>query len=176
VVRIASGGLVFSGILNQADFTGGFRADTADGTIQANAGTAYLQPARAAGAAAAGSSTAAGGGAAAVPSLTGRLERVVAAGKVDIQQPGLRATGERLVYTADDQVFLLTGDSKNPPRATDAQGSTTAPGGALRLHSSCDDSGGVSVEALSGVSGEPSQRVHTETQVNDDEKKEKVKR
>ena len=41
VVRIASGGLVYSGLLNQADFTGGFRADTAEGTIRANAGTAY---------------------------------------------------------------------------------------------------------------------------------------
>ena len=178
VVRIASGGLVFSGILNQADFTGGFRADTADGTIRANAGTAYLQPAGAAGAVPAGSSaaggTAASGGAAAVPSLTGRLERVVAAGHVDILQPGLRATGERLVYTANDQVFLLTGDSKNPPRAADAKGTTT--GAALRFHSSCDDSGGVSVEALSAVPGEPAQRVQTETRVSDDEKKEKGKR
>ncbi|MGA1980842.1 MAG: hypothetical protein ABSG84_00105 [Acidobacteriaceae bacterium] len=176
VVRIASGGLVFSGILNQADFTGGFRADTADGTIQANAGTAYLQPAGAAGAVAPGSSAAAAGGAAAVPSLTGRLERVVAAGHVDIRQPGLRATGERLLYTANDEVFLLTGDSKNAPRATDAKGSTTAPGGALRLHSSCDDSGGVTVEALSAVPGEPAQRVQTETRVSDDQKKEKEKR
>lgn len=167
VMRIASGGLVFSGILNQADFTGGFRADTAEGTIRANAGTAYLQhPGGVNGAPAAN--------AAAVPSLTGRLERVVTTGHVDIQQPGFRATGERLVYTANDQVFLLTGDSKNPPRATDAKGTTT--GAALRMHSSCDDNGGVSVEALSAVPGEPAQRVETDTRVSNDEKKEKGKR
>jgi lipopolysaccharide export system protein LptA len=172
VVRIASGGLVFSGILNQAEFTGGFRADTADGTIRANAGTAYLQPAGAAGAVPAGSGTAggaaAGSSAAGVPSLSGRVERVVAAGHVDIQQPGLRATGERLVYTANDQVFLLTGD----PQATDAKGNTTT-GAALRFYSSC---GSVSVEALSSVPGEPAQRVQTKTRVSDDEKKEKGKR
>jgi lipopolysaccharide export system protein LptA len=162
VVRIASGGLIFSGILNQADFTGGFRADTADGTIRANAGTAYLQHAG-------GANVAAGGGAS-VPSLTGRLDRVVAAGHVDIQQPGLRATGERLLYTASDQVFLLTGD----PQATDANGTTT--GAALRLHRSCEDGGGVSVEALSAIPGEPAQRVQTDTRVSNDEKKGKGKR
>jgi lipopolysaccharide export system protein LptA len=173
VIRIASGGLVFSGILNQADFTGGFRADTADGTIRANAGTAYLRPARPESPVPAGSSAAggvaAGGGAAAVPSLTGRLERVVATGHVDIQQPGVRATGERLVYTANDQVFLLTGDSKNPPQATDANGTTTA--AALRFHNSCDAGGGVSVEALGEVPGEPAQRVHTESRIPDEKNK-----
>jgi lipopolysaccharide export system protein LptA len=163
VVRIASGGLIFSGILNQADFTGGFRADSADGTIRANSGTVYLQqlgePA---------------GGATAVPSLTGRLQRVVAAGNVDVQQPALRATGERLVYTASDRVFLLTGDSKTPPQVTGATGTTTA--AALRFHSSCDDSGGVSVEALSTLPGEPERRVQTKTRVGNDDKKEKAKR
>jgi len=168
VVRIASGGLTFSGVLNQADFTGGFRADTADGTIQADAGTAYLQHSGDA------SATTGSGGGAAVPSLAGRLERVVTTGHVDIQQPGLHATGERLVYTAGDQVFLLTGDSKTPPQATDANGTTA--GAALRFRSSCDDGGGVSVEALSVVPGEPAQRVQTETRVSNDEKEERGKR
>jgi lipopolysaccharide export system protein LptA len=162
VMRIDSGGLVFSGILNQADFTGGFRADTGDGTIRASAGTAYMRQAGAANAPATS-------GAAAMPSIDGRLERVVATGKVDIQQPGMQATGERLVYTNDDQVFLLTGDSKNPPRATDAKGTTT--GAALRLRNTCDAGGGVSVEALGEVPGEPAQRVHTESLVSDERNK-----
>jgi lipopolysaccharide export system protein LptA len=188
VVRIASGGLIFSGILNQADFTGGFRAETADGTIRANAGTAYLRqagvPRSATHPVPAGKDRSPGtpadaeavmnGAPSAVPSLTGRLERVVTTGHVDIQQPGLHATGERLVYTASDQVFLLTGDSKTPPLATDAKGTTS--GAALRFHSSCDDSGGVSVEALSAVPGEAARRVETDTRVSDDEKNEKGKR
>jgi lipopolysaccharide export system protein LptA len=94
---------------------------------------------------------------------------VVATGHVDIQQPGVRATGERLVYTANDQVFLLTGDSKNPPQATDANGTTTA--AALRFHNTCDASGGVSVEALGEVPGEPAQRVHTESRILDEKNK-----
>jgi lipopolysaccharide export system protein LptA len=158
VVRIASGGLVYSGLLNQADFTGGFRADTTEGTIRANAGTAYLQHA------AAVSTTV---GASAVPSLAGRLERVVATGNVDIQQPGFRATGERLVCTVDDRVCLLTGTKEVAPKAVDAKGTTTA--AALRIHNTCG--GGVSVEALGEVPGEPAQRVHTESRVPDERNK-----
>jgi lipopolysaccharide export system protein LptA len=189
-VRIASGGLRFSGILNQADFTGGFRADSADGTIRANTGTAYLKrdgatqtptyPTPASKDSPPWTPVAGeavmNGAAPAVPSL-GRLEldRVVAAGRVDIQQPAFRATGERLVYTAGDQVFLLTGDSKTPPRATDAKGTTTT-AAALRFHNPCDDNGDVTVEALSAVPGEPAQRVQTDTRVGNAERKEKEKR
>ena len=120
-MRIASGGLVFSGILRQADFTG--RISRGDGgwndpgerrerrICSSHAGRRDCHEA---GAAAAGGAP--------VPSLTGSLERVVATGHVDIDQPGLQATGERLVYTASDQVFLLTGDARTPPQATDAQG------------------------------------------------------
>ena len=96
----------------------------------------------------------------------GSLERMVAAGHVAIDRPGLQATGERLVYTARDQVFLLTGD----PKAVDAQGTTT--GAALRMHNTCDASGGVSVEALGEIPGEPAQGVHTESRVQDERKKE----
>ena len=51
------------------------------------------------------------------------------------------------------------------------KGTTT--GAALRLHNSCDDSGGVSVEALRAVPGEPAQRVRTDSRVSDDEKKDR---
>jgi lipopolysaccharide export system protein LptA len=165
VVHIASGGLIYSGILRQADFTGGFRADTSDATIQANQGIVYLQQAA--------STDSATGKSAAPPSLAGGLERVVATGHVGIEQPGLRATGERLLYTASDQVYLLMGDSNDPPKAVDAQGTTT--GAALRFHHSCDGSGSDSVEALGAIPGVPARRVHTEFQVSNDGKKEKGK-
>jgi len=155
VVRIASGGLIYSDILRQADFTGGFRADTVDGTIRAGAGTVYMQKA---GADAASGSDAAG------PSLGGSLERVVAAGHVELDKPGMHATGERLTYTASDRMVLLTGDAKNPPKAIGAQGTTT--GAALRFNS-CDGS----VEAVGG----PGQRVLTDAQVSGEGKKEKGK-
>jgi len=76
---------------------------------------------------------------------------VVAFGQVAIARPGLAATGERLVYTAGDQVFLLTGTKDAPPKAVDAQGTTS--GAALRLRNTCDAGGGVSVEALGKFRG-----------------------
>jgi lipopolysaccharide export system protein LptA len=97
------------------------------------------------------------------------LERVVAFGQVAIARPGLAATGERLVYTAGDQVFLLTGTKDAPPKAVDAQGTTS--GAALRLRNTCDAGGGVSVEALGEVPGEPAQRVHTESRILDEKNK-----
>jgi lipopolysaccharide export system protein LptA len=171
-MRIASGGLVYSGILRQADFTGGFRAETADGTIRANQGTVYLKPQDAAGQTAvqtAGKALPAATPAeplAAAPSLTGSVERVVATGDVEIDQPGMHATGARLVYTASDQVSVLTGTASVPPKAVGQQGTTT--GAALRFHS-----GDNSVEALGSVAGEPSQRVRTESKISGEGKKEK---
>jgi lipopolysaccharide export system protein LptA len=168
VVRIASGGLIYSGILMQAEFTGGFRADTVDATIRASQATAYLQksaPASGSAAKASGPGASQTGGSAigAVPSLGGTLDRVVASGHVEVQQPGgLHASGEHLVYTEADEVAVLTGDGKTLPKAVDAQGNTTT-GAALRF-SSCG--GGGRVEAL----GAPGQRVRTDAQISSDGK------
>jgi len=84
----------------------------------------------------------------------------VAAGKVDVEQPGLHATGERLEYTASEGLYLLTGTSSAQPRVTDAQGSTT--GAVFEFHA-----GDCSVEALSALPGEKptGQRVRTDTTV-----------
>jgi lipopolysaccharide export system protein LptA len=155
VVRIASGGLIYSDSLRQADFTGGFRADTVDGTIRAGSGTVFMQKTANAGSDADS----------AVPSLGGNLDRVVAAGHVELDKPGMHATGERLVYTASDRIVLLTGDAKAPPKAVGAQGSTT--GAALRFNS-CDGS----VEALGGAG----ERVLTDARIGNEEKKDKGKR
>jgi lipopolysaccharide export system protein LptA len=180
VVRIASGGLVYSDLLRQADFTGGFRAETVDGTIRASQATVYLQPGGAEQEGSAGSAksvppvASAEADSGAVPSLAGHVDRIVATGQVAIEQPGLRATGERLVYTADDQAGVLTGERGAPPRATDAQGTTTT-GAALRFQNSCEAGGGVSVEALGEVPGAPAQRVRTESRVRNEGKKEKGK-
>jgi lipopolysaccharide export system protein LptA len=165
VVRIASGGLIYSGILRQADFTGGVRADTTDSTIRANQATAFLDRATAADQSAAKSDVAA------APSLAGNLDRVEASGHVEVNATGLQATGERLVYTAADRVSLLTGDKNAPPKAVDVQGTTT--GAALRFRNSCEAGGGVSVEALGEIPGEPAQRVRTDARVSNPRKKEK---
>jgi len=166
VVKIASGGLIYSDIQRQADFTGGFRAETSDGTIRASDGVVYLAPRPAP----AGGSAGSGTGEAAGPSLAGDLDHIVATGHVELDKPGLQAMGQRLVYTASDRTALLTGDKDAPPKAIDAQGTTT--GAVLRFRSSCDGTGGDSVEVL----GAPGQRVQTDARIANDGKKEKGKR
>jgi hypothetical protein len=105
-------------------------------------------------------------------SLSGKIERMVAKGAVAIDETGLHATGGRLVYTAGDQEFLLTGEKGAPPRAVDAQGRSTT-GAALKFHP-CDASGGERIEALSvapgGADAGPAQGVRTEAAVEDEKK------
>ena len=170
-VRVASGGLIYSDLLRQVDFTGGFRADTADGTIRAAFGTVYLRKtAGTAGADATVANEANGSDGSTAFSLAGSVDRMVATGHVELQKPGMKATGDRLVYTARDRAALLTGTKDALPKAVDAQGTTT--GAALRFQSSCDGSGGGTVEVLGSVG----QRVSTDAQISDDRKKEKGKR
>jgi lipopolysaccharide export system protein LptA len=47
-----------------------------------------------------------------------QIERIVAEGQVNIQQPNRRATGQKLVYTASDGKFVLVG---GPPSIFDAE-------------------------------------------------------
>jgi lipopolysaccharide export system protein LptA len=164
-VRVVSGGLTYSGNTGQADFTGGFRAVTFDGTIRAAEGVAYMR--QKAGPTVDAAKARRGGQA---TSISGELDHIVATGRVELDKPGLKATGERLVYTAGDRLAVLTGDAKNPPKAVEARGTTT--GDELRFRGSCDGSGGGSVEVLGG----PGQRVHTDAQISEGGKKEKGKR
>jgi lipopolysaccharide export system protein LptA len=52
------------------------------------------------------------------------VERIVALGQVRLIQPGRRGTGSRLVYTASNGHFLLTGDVDSPPEVVDANHGT----------------------------------------------------
>jgi lipopolysaccharide export system protein LptA len=51
-------------------------------------------------------------------SSSGKLDRMIAQGNVFVQEPGRHATGQRLVYTASDDKFILTG---GPPSIFDAE-------------------------------------------------------
>jgi lipopolysaccharide export system protein LptA len=154
VARITSSMMVYSDIDRRADFTGGVKLLDADGELRAQQAAVFLAPASAGKAPQPPEASAAS-------DLTGlfggSVERIVATQHIEITQPGRRATGERLVYTAGDQTYLLTGTAAAPPRVFDAvQGTTT--GAALRFRSG-DDS-----VVVSGREGDaPAQRVHTET-------------
>jgi lipopolysaccharide export system protein LptA len=166
VVRITSGQLIYSGDLRQAEFTGGVRAETLDGTIRAAQATVNLQPV-------------AKGIAASPPSaisvqassqLAGKVERMVATGQIQIEQPGLRATGGRLVYTASNGLFILTGDGKSPPKLVDSDCGTTT-GVALQFHTGDHSVVVTSVDTgATGAVAESStaQRVITETHMSKD--------
>jgi lipopolysaccharide export system protein LptA len=163
VVRVTSREMVYSDTDRQAEFTGGVRVLDADGDMRSQQATAYLRASGLASGAGSGSGQPAksSGAAAGASVLGGEVERIVATGQVDITQPGRHATGERLVYTASDQMFVLTGTKATPPKVVDAQ-QGTATGASLRFHSG-DDSVVISGDGA-GASGE---RPRTETKVKE---------
>lgn len=50
-----------------------------------------------------------------------QVQSIDAAGNILLQQPGRRAVGSRLIYTADDEKFVLTGTPASPPSIFDAE-------------------------------------------------------
>jgi lipopolysaccharide export system protein LptA len=179
-MRIASGGLTYSSLSREADFTGGVYAQDDGGTIRANEAAAYLQGAGSSGGAiGAGpaklprASDPAADAGAAVGGLSGRIDRIVVSGAVTIDQPGMHASGARLVYTASDRVFLLSGDKGVTARASDAEGRSTT-SAALRFQS-CGAGGLQDIEALGSTPGIPGQRVLSESWIHDDKKAAKKK-
>jgi lipopolysaccharide export system protein LptA len=167
VVRILSRELVYSDEARRADFTGGVQVDSADGSMRGQQAVVYLQPAAAkpsqAGAGVASGAQAEGKSANSGPAgagfMGGKVERVVASGNIEMQQPGRHATGEQVVYTASDGMFVLTGTAAALPKVVDdRQGTVT--GTSLRFHA-----GDENVVVSNGGESSAGQRVRTETQV-----------
>jgi lipopolysaccharide export system protein LptA len=105
VVAITSSRLTYADSERRAHYEGGVTAEGTDFTATSQIADAYLQPR---------SQTTA------TQQLTApsRLDHMVAEGKVVIQQPGRKALGEKLVYTAAQDKFVLTG---GPPSIFDAE-------------------------------------------------------
>ncbi len=84
----------------------------------------------------------------------GSIESLTATGHVHLQQPGRTGTGERLLYTAADDRYQLTGTPAAPPRIVDSlRGNVT--GTSLVFHGADE-----SVE----IAGEKDKPVRTETE------------
>jgi lipopolysaccharide export system protein LptA len=169
VVRVVSRELTYSDEERKAEFTGGVLVQDADGSMRGQQAVVYLQ-AEAGGktagaktnvAGATGPAGGAGTGLGAGPGgfLGGSVERVVATGQIQIDQPGRRATGEQVVYTASDGMFVLTGTTAVLPKVVDDQRGTVT-GTSLRFHA-----GDESVVVSNGTGSGAGQRVRTETQV-----------
>ena len=168
VVRVASRELVYSDEARKAEFTGGVEVEGRDGSMRGQQVVVYLEPAQTG---VAGKTVLQNGGktdgmktnrvsaAGGSGFMAGSVERMVVSGHVDMEQPGRRATGEQLVYTASDGLFVLTGTPTVLPKVTDDQRGTVT-GTSLRFHSGDDNI----VVSNGGESG-AGQRVRTETRV-----------
>ena len=91
--------------------------------------------------------------------MGGNVERVGATGHIEMEQPGRRATGEQLVYTASDGMFVLTGTPAVLPKVVDQQQGIVT-GSLLTFHA-----GDENVVVSNGGESGAGQRVRTETRV-----------
>ncbi len=166
VVRVASRELIYSDEARKAEFNGGVDVESKDGSMRAQKVEVYLQPAQT-GKTVPLSGTGNGDGTKApVASATagtgfmgGNVERVVASGHIEIEQPGRHGTGEQLVYTANDGMYVLTGTPTALPKVMDNQRGTVT-GTSLRFHG-----GDENVVVSNGGESGAGQRVRTETRV-----------
>lgn len=102
-VRVSSETLFYSDVERRGDFRGDVTAQDPDGTIHADEAEIYLSPTPKPG-----------------KNQQAQLERIVASGHIVITQPGRKGVGERLVYTADDGRYVLSGLPEHPPYLEDA--------------------------------------------------------
>ncbi len=104
-ISVTAAKLTYADSERRIHYEGGVVAQSADFTASAKTVDAYLLPrSQASGSQSFGSA--------------GQLDRMVAQDNVVIQQPKRRAEGQKLVYTAADDKFVLTG---GPPSIFDAE-------------------------------------------------------
>jgi len=108
VFRVRSRQLIYTDADRKAVFTGAVTADDASGVVHSDQVEALLLPAIPAGQT---SATPTPG--------SSRIDRITSTGHVVLQQPGRRGTGEKLLYTAQDGIFKLTGTFSTPPHLYD---------------------------------------------------------
>lgn len=113
--------LIYSDAERKASFLHNVEVRSSNGRTLADEAEIYLEPAAPRGLP--GERNSAGSHNNSQPSS---VERIVATGHVRLIQPGRYARGARLVYTASDGRFVLTGDDRAQPEVVDsAQGSVT---------------------------------------------------
>jgi lipopolysaccharide export system protein LptA len=127
VSRIQSRQLFYTDADHRAQFTGSVVSEDASGTVHCDQAEVFLAP-----------STRGANIPTTEASGRSRIDHIVATGHVVLQQPGRRGTGERLLYTASDGRFVLTGTPAVLPHLYDqAHGNVT---GEALIFNSRDDS------------------------------------
>jgi lipopolysaccharide export system protein LptA len=171
VMRVVSRELIYSDAAKKAEFTGGVEVESGDGKMLAQQAVVYLQSGQkgAAGKAVGGdgkgelAKTTLGSPGGGDGFMGGSVERMLVTGRIEMEQPGRRATGEQLAYTASDGMYVLTGTTTVLPKVVDDQRGTVT-GTSLRFHSGDDN-----VVVSNGGESGAGQRVRTETRVKNRE-------
>jgi lipopolysaccharide export system protein LptA len=109
-VKITSDRLTYIDGERKAHFEEGVQAKGGELTITSRVMDVFLQPRDQATSNQSIAGTSAGIGAGTTVG-TGKIDHIIARNEVVIVQPGRRATGDQLVYTASDDKFVLTGGS-----------------------------------------------------------------
>ncbi len=109
-VNIHSTRLVYSDKERKARFDGGVTMTAEDGTTRADHVDVILYPARRP-----------GGQAIPAGSPSGQLKEIIADGGVVVQQATRKVSGSRLVYSAQEGKFVVTGTPQEPPSIFDAE-------------------------------------------------------
>jgi lipopolysaccharide export system protein LptA len=127
--RVMSQRLLYSDAERKATFSDHVEAISSSGDVFADRAEVFLTPANvhsSAGPAVASAETVNKMSSDTNNSPQSSVERIVATGNVVVAQQGRRGTGTRLLYTASDGQFVLTGDGAHPPQVVDSiQGTVT---------------------------------------------------
>ncbi len=143
IVRVEAATLTYSAAEHKGTLRGNVVAQQSSGRLSAQTAVLYMTGDRP------GS-----GPASRVPNPRGSLDRMTAEGAVEVNQEGRRGVGDRLVYTASDGRFVLSGRGAEPARMMDAHRGTVT--GASLIFSNRGDS----VEVDGGTN-----RAVTDTQI-----------
>jgi lipopolysaccharide export system protein LptA len=123
-VNITSSRLTYSDTERVARFEGGVLMKTAEGTLTSERLDAFLLPRTEQ-------------ANVKLPSGASQLHHAVAQGRVELHQPGRQAQGERLVYTAAESKYVLTGTKLKQPTLADVTHGTVI-GDSLTFYSRDD--------------------------------------
>jgi lipopolysaccharide export system protein LptA len=135
IVRLQSQRLLYSDAQRQATFSGSVVVVDDQATIRADEAVVVLAPVQAPGQKSSG--------------LQSQVDHLVANGHVHLNQGERKGTGDKLVYTSQTGLFVLSGTAADPPRLTDPEHGTVT-GDAL-IFNSRDDSVSVNGGKLGAV-------------------------
>jgi lipopolysaccharide export system protein LptA len=135
VVRLQSQRLLYSDAQRQATFSGSVVVIDDQATIRADEAVVVLTPTQAPGQKSAG--------------LQAQVDHLVANGHVRLNQGERKGIGDKLIYTSQTGLFVLSGTAANPPRLSDPERGTVT-GDAL-IFNSRDDSVSVNGGKLGAV-------------------------